>query len=553
MKKTLLLSLLLFSIFCFSQESKEKEEKLAYKDTLKRQTITIDGLTGEPDKNLIYTPYNSWVTVKVKNVNPFKTALKTELSFTNFDLGKTDNLPGLLDIIQTPAKPADNPNATNTRENIESLQKSLELFQKSLLKNSNLLDDAESNKNKDNLSVKKKKEIADSIKILKDNIDLLEKLIEKMKLDEQNEKKFKEAYDNFVTSINEVSNFLALNYPVSQLFKEQFISKDYTVKMIKQLLKSRLPGYNSDDEIVSKANEFLKSSFSKLLQNHADAYLAYQKINTPPDTDTYKGSGTLKVNDNAELKIGNLELKIIREAKYKDQMAFMNSKVNIAKNDSIKQSAFVYSDTLTSRIERILTDSFEQTLKSFRANADEIKITVPLANVEPFTVATTGRFRVDVSTGLFAHIGHSDDKYKTIKDANNETYIIKQKAEGVNFAIGFLINAYKYEPRKDINLGASLGINFPVNGSTTNNTSSIQLVGGLSLFTTSVDRLSLTIGISLRKGQHLNTNNLNAANNESYTFKNINDIDPIYDPVYRVGGFFGVSYSLFGNKSKETK
>src|SRR4030095_15232158 len=118
MKKIALFLFLAISTYGFSQQTATREKKLAPKDTLIRDTIVFDGLTGIPNKNRVYVPFNSWIAITVKNVNPFKSVPKTELLFTNLDFGKTNDIPSLLDLVKSPAenKPINEPASDKTEK-----------------------------------------------------------------------------------------------------------------------------------------------------------------------------------------------------------------------------------------------------------------------------------------------------------------------------------------------------------------------------------------------------------------------------------------------------
>jgi hypothetical protein len=161
--------------------------------------------------------------------------------------------------------------------------------------------------------------------------------------------------------------------------------------------------------------------------------------------------------------------------------------------------------------------------------------------------------KVQGSTGVFVHFGATDDKVVMDKDSAGNSIVVKQKPESVLFSFGLLAHFYKYDPRKDFNLGGSIGLNVPINNQ--GGTGFLQLAGGVSAHSTTVDKLIITLGLSVRKGQKLNTENLTKAGDENiYKFNNVNATQPVMDAVTRVGVFLGFSYSIFGSsKSTQTE
>lgn len=390
---------------------------------------------------------------------------------------------------------------------------------------------------------------------LKTKIESLQKMEKEIKaLNERmaNRQQFQNNYDSFTSALNRLNNYLGLEAALNVHFRQQFISRAHTYAAIMELVRSRLPGAeDSLKNIATHNRQFLDTVYAQIFSAESRMAELYQAINKFPEADSFatdkKVSVDLKSKDGkvATLTVDKYNVVVKQKPLFKEQMDYVNEKMKWFRNDSIRRALGVHTDTLLQRMRMVCMDNFERPIKTFQATADDIKVTLPHRQAEPLLLQTYCKLKVSGSTGVFVHFGAADEKTVIDKDNAGNNLIVRQKPEAVLYSFGLLAHFYRYDPRKTFNVGGSLGLNVPVNNQ--GGTGFLQLAGGLSLHTTTIDKLIITFGLSVRKGQKLNTENLvkNFASS-TYTFQNTSSTSVTMDNVTRVGAFLGFSYSIFG-------
>ena len=552
-------------------------KRKAQDGTVSKTVIYFDKF-GSPEKPTLFVPFGTQVDLRVKNYNPLNAPPVATLSFNNFNTTSSGNIPNIADLFPV----------VNTNEILPSAKENVELTNNEELVNKKLayirpynyslmfsikekdsigllikdkqseLDSAKNNEEKEELKRKinelqgKLRNEETKIKYLNAKVDSLDKVI----ADLINKKKLSEtllkSYKNLCITNSQFNQFITIEKQINSLFNQQYIDKSFVDKKIGEILRASLPNYDPNN-VLKSANDFIRNSFDSVLINYSNMLDCYGQLNKLPIVDSFEGKSKFDLSKGAKIDISKIKVFINRDEIFKSQKEDADIKVKLYKNDSLKQAIILAMDTFLLKVMRLQNESFETTIKSFQADADEIKINLPFANSSPYIIKTYCRFKVEGSTGIFAHFGNLDDKYLVVKNGT-ENQIIKQKTEFVSFNLGFLAHFYTFDQRKNFNWGGLVGINLPVSNTANSTGNGIQLVTGICLNSTTIDKLSLNFGLSFKRGNKLNTNNLTSVNGvEVYKFNNTNDLTPQYDPITRVGFFFGLSYSLFNSKSKESK
>ncbi len=583
MKPTMALLCMLYALPIFASAQKPVSLKDTCCRDIKKKIAagTYAGIdiffdkAGKPEMPRAMVPYNSQVNIKVKNLNPLSAPPVATLSFLNFNATVAADVPSLSQLLP--------PVGDGDKKSVEEAKKSLNEF---VAANAVVLDKinglAAEGAAKVSLELATAKQLQYSLFTkspkaknptaiqLQKRLDSLQTVISELqqtlltqqalqdsimkrikKLDDlksQGEALVK-AYNTLHSRVTEFQQFLTIETQINSLFKDQFIDADFTHSRIDDILKANIRGVDLND-LLRSTHEFLNSLIGDIISQITIISSNYELINKVPVVDSFSGSGKFDLTAQMKIDISKMTVSLKRDELFKTQKLYADAKFKFFSQDSIRNVLFTKTDTILLKAMALKKDNFERTIKSFQANADQIKVTLPFPNTEPYVINTYCRFKVEGSTGIFAHFGGSDDKFKVIKNALDSNVLIRQKKEAVVYSLGFLAQFYNYDKRKDFNWGGMVGLNVPVANSSA--TSNIQLVAGICMNSTSIEKLSLNFGISLRKGQVLNTNNLTSVNgNEVYKFNNRNDFEPIYDPVYKLGAFFGITYSLFTSKSTD--
>lgn len=572
--------------------------KGADKDTISKFDIFFDE-NGRPISTIHkYIPFGSQVNIIATKINPFKELPTFQTFFQNYDV-----LPNSLPDISTLLKPINETNPQEFGANV-----------------TDKIDTAVSKAVEASLDVKKKaqdlgieipKHLTESIKslksdsqsdpeikfstiesLLKINADLEQQLFEKENENGQNKSKINDLqnkakelenaiiriknielttseivneYRGFVSTLDSINHLLTIKPAINKLFDDQFVDSPLTKTLIDKIIRSRLPVFEGSlDTSISIKDAFLNQQFQKMEMLYSSLVNKIKKANDYISSDYFKMTEPTEIqltNNNKQklsVNIEQLSVKVNKDIIFKEQLEFITGRINQFRNQKFRDSIFIYTDTVLIGTLRLYHHDFHQVIKSFQANSDEIKVSLPYKNSEPYVIRTKCRFKVDGSSGIFAHFFGGDEKYKVVPaeplEGSDSLQVIRQRNDKMLISLGFLVNAYVYNPSKLFNTAISLGVNFPINGSE-KGSGFTQLVGGVSFISTTINKLSLTIGVSLRKAQMLNINNLTSIDGkEKYTFNNKNVVEPTYDNVTKLGFFFGFSYTLFGaNKTTSTE
>lgn len=369
------------------------------------------------------------------------------------------------------------------------------------------------------------------------------------------------SFRKFTEISNDLSFYLSLEKSGNSLFNMLFLNEPVTKKNLLELVRTRLP--EVDDSLTNAIGlgaKFIQTTYNDLFKNYSIIVDRYHKLNPLPTADSFGTSKPISVElankekRKATLIFPRMDAKIEIQPRYKDQYEYVMKKMTFFKSDSLRNVVSNYSDTMMAHFYSWMNTPFVAPIKQFQATADEIKVTLPnnYKSTEPYIIKTYCRFKIEGSTALFAQFLGSDDKYRLFTDNDGKNKVIRQRKEGVTYGLGILGHLYKYDQRKDINFGWSIGINIPVNNQT--NFSPLQLASGLTIHSTTLEKFSVTIGASLRKAQKLNTQNLTLPIEGIYGFKNDKSSEIIFDPIPKVGAFLGISYAIFGgNKTSKSE
>jgi hypothetical protein len=555
---------------------------------------------GKPNENWQYVPYGSQVNLIATDVNPLKELPKVEAFFKNYNVTNAGDAVDLASLL-APPKATNSNNAENAALSEQSLAKTTALVGKTVAENKNLRNSstlsneislfsknltsakfadstqgveklARANNNLQNIDTElerlrlENKASNTEIDKLKEVIAQLQKELDRQENIKKLTPQINTSYNAFINSLSEVHSLLTLKPAVNALFNEQFVDGVETKKRIVELVKSRIA--TVDDTLKNAINEqtaFIKSKLESLENQYTVLSIKIKLINDQLPSDSFKSEGLTKISlknkDKVEsqLEIKDITVRVAKDPLFKDELDYATGIIKQFRRQSFRDSLQIYTDSVLINTLKLYHHSFEKPIKTFQANADEITVNLPYATAEPFIIKTTNRFKVTGSTGLFVHLLNTGDKYKTVlvDSASPSTgkypLLIQQEKEKVLYSFGISANFFNYVPSRWFNVGGTLGINVPINNQS--NTGFLQLVGGLCFASNTVDRLIISVGASIRRGQKLNINNLvkvtdNGAN--GYKFKNSSELEPVYDPTAQVGFFIGISYSLFGS-GKSTK
>ncbi len=534
-----------------------------------------------------YIPYGTQVNLIATKINPLEQLPEVKTFFKDYYVAPSD-IPDISKLLAPAATSSPTQEKEKASQTIQVLRKNLEQKEMAYIKlgerisgaknkaaflgASNLYDSTKNStdpiKTNELLVALEKRnrllevQISDNKQLLADLKEVngeLVKAIILLKKVEETAPLIRNDYNSFTRILDSINYLLTLQPAVNKLFSQQFIDPWFTQKSIEQLVKVRLPKFaDSLDNSITAQGDFLRGSIDNLEKLYSNLTENIKKINENIATDSFGTNKTTEIEllnkdkKKVKVKIGSISIEVNKEPLFKDQFDFVTKQITRFRNEKFRDSLYVFTDTVLIQTLKLYHNKFEQTIKSFKANADEIKINLPYKNSEPYIIKTRCRFKVEGSTGIFTHLFGSDDKFKVVQaaqlDGSDSLQVIRQRKDNMILSLGFMANVYIYDPSKLFNPGFSVGLNFPViNHSGTGGIA--QLVAGVSFFSTTVDKLSLTFGVSLRRGQVLNTNNLTSIDGvEKYVFNNKNTLEPTFDQVTKVGGFFGISYSLFGGK-----
>lgn len=245
---------------------------------------------------------------------------------------------------------------------------------------------------------------------------------------------------------------------------------------------------------------------------------------------------------NDDKKKYDIELKedIVR---YKDEMLFVRKIMKTFDDPETTQEIIGKAKSGVVFYNLLQKEDFIYYTDGVQLNDDEVTLTPVLLSADDkelrkfnsITVKTSGNgVMVNFSTGyMLSFIGNQNFalKYNTSGDV---TGVKELESNKLTHAIGGL--AHVFWTRKDFSYGFSVGLS-------ANTDAKISFYLGPSIAFLDKNRLVLTGGLSMVNVKRLDRNNLDP--NDDFINPNIKEIT--YSDIYKVAGFFGVTYNLSKN------
>jgi hypothetical protein len=550
--------------------------KAIYKEKETTDTVQVifNGLNGQPIRPVSHVLFKSWITIILKNVNPYHDSLSAIIKKVNFEDGvfhafngipadeksssqsteedKKVTIAGKESLFKSTEKELILSNMMSEfrseslwlekkKEDVSNYEKQIkELQQRILVKDENILKLDNKIKYAEGQITKKNNEI----KNLQRKISKLEEKIKLLQNETDWENQFKKEYRKFKDFYSQLEAINRLPKDLKELFKPAFIDSEFAKDATWQILQAAgIVEKKQTTDIVLKAKSSIILCIDTLINTQNTLQLLYNKINEGKLTESLDVSGALKNEKEKQvINVKKLEIVIPREPRFKNQIEFMNKKVESLKKDSIREVLINNATYTAIAIEQILKNDFSKSVANFQLNTDEAEIEIPHKLIKPFSILAKGRFKVELSNGLFAHIRGTDDEYTEFKDSIG-SYLVSKPKTGAITSWGPMIHFYRYQPHRAISWGGSIGLHFPIN----NENNGIQFTGAGTIRFNTIDKLAFSLGVSFRKIQKLNTGNLSKEidkdGQQFFRFKSKTD-QISYDKVYKPGLFVGISYNF---------
>lgn len=350
--------------------------------------------------------------------------------------------------------------------------------------------------------------------------------------------KFLENYSAFVKTFQVIHALHKADEKILAMMQDPAIDSITLNNNISGFLES----IAGSDEVRGQIGDLLEAAVTY----YGHMKMHYEALNNDLKTEnfSFKGKLTDEKNETA-LEAKDITLSVKRKKLFEEEFNQASIRIKLLNTDSIR-TAIIYKVNLAADLQaKAKNTPFRMIYEPGNDIKDMRRDTIKIENLKgevlqtygPYVLHTKGQLKVDISAGYLLSF-KGDDNYTIVPDSSGKRQGIKEgNSDKLQHNIGVLFHAY-WKWKGDVSFGPSAGFSIPIENS-------VNFYLGGSLLFNGKNRFIISAGVAATKVKELNLANLKGSTN-GHDFDYINEYstDIIYDKVYRLAPFVGITYNL---------